>query len=264
MVKIGVRILMALAALYLAAAAVLYLFQSSFIFPAPQTASAPAPGYEAVTLTTNDGMSLAAHWRAPLPGQPSVVHFHGNAGSLAGAAAENVAFAESGYGVLLVEYRGYGGNPGDPSEEGFKLDGRAAMDFLAAQSVPDVATIVKGHSIGAGTAMNIALDYRPAALILVAPFKSVPDLAARRAPIFPLDLMVRDRFDNLAKAPRLGVPTLVQHGGADASIPLAHGKAVADAMTDATFEPIAGAGHDMSGAVSVQERQIAWLAGLGL
>ena len=267
MVKIGSRILIALAVLYVGAATFLYAFQSNFIFAAPDGVHAPAEGYDAVALRTADGLDLTAHWRAPQPGQPTVGHFHGNAGSLKGAAVENSAFAERGYGVLLVEYRGYGGNPGTASERGFTLDGRAAMDFLDAQAVPELATVIKGHSLGAGTAMNVALEYRPGAIILVAPFSSVPDLSGWRMPwldLLPLDLLVRDQFDNLAKAPRVGVPTFVQHGSGDEAIPMMHGQLVAKALTDGTFDRVEGAGHAVSFAASAQERQLEWLGTLGL
>ncbi len=152
MMAIAVRLLIFVAVVYLGLCAIIYFRQDRFIYPAPRTAYDPAPGYAAVQLTTADGLTLAAHWRAPDTDRPVVVHFHGNGGSLDGAIGENRVFADRGFGVLLVEYRGYGGNPGSPGEAGFYADGRAAMEFLQNRAIPMDRTILKGHSIGTGTA----------------------------------------------------------------------------------------------------------------
>jgi len=264
MITIVIRIATIALIVYSGLAALLYFQQNRFIFPAPQQVVAPSGGYEAVTLKTEDGLSLMAHWRAPDDGKPTVVHFHGNAGSLLGSGYENALFAADGYGVLLVEYRGYGGNPGDPSEEGLKKDGRAAMAFLKTRSIPLQNTIIKGHSIGTGTAVNMAMEYEAGALILVAPFTSVPDLIERRLPVFPLRLLIESEFDNVAKAVVLNMPVLVQHGTADTVIPESHGRAVSEAIAGSAYKSVAGADHDLSGDPAVQAQQLDWLAKKGL
>lgn len=264
MLTLAVRLLIFGAIVYLGLAAIIYFQQGKFIFPAPQQAHAPATGYEAVSLETEDGLTLTAHWRAPDAGRPSVVHFHGNGGSLLGSTAENTIFAAEGYGVLLVEYRGYGGNPGTPSEEGFRKDGRAAMAFLNSKGIPAARTIIKGHSIGTGTAVNVALEHDAGALILVAPFTSVTDLVGRMLPVFPLRALLTSPFDNAGKAGALDLPVLVQHGTADAVIPEAHGQALGAAIAGSTYQSVKGAGHEMSADPAVQARQLAWLVKRGL
>lgn len=264
MLTIAIRLLVFLSIVYLGLAAIIYFQQTQFIFPAPQRVHEPAPGYEEVTLETQDGLSLTAHWRAPEEGKPTVVHFHGNASSLLGSTAENALFAADGYGALLVEYRGYGGNPGSPSEEGLREDGRAAMAFLTERGVAAEKTIIKGHSIGTGTAVNMALEHEAGALILVAPFTSVPDLVGRMLPVFPLRALLYSEFDNEAKAPRLDLPVLVQHGTADAVIPEAQGQAVSQAIAGSTYQSFADAGHELSVEAQVQAKQLSWLAKLGL
>lgn len=156
MAKLVRRLLIVALIAYLAVLAALFVGQRSLIYPAPQERHAPATGFAEVTLTTSDGLALQAHWRAPDAGRATVVWFHGNGGSLAGAEAETAQFAASGYGVLLVEYRGYGGNQGAPSEQGLYRDGRAAMAFLAARGVTPARAIIGGHSLGTGTATEMA------------------------------------------------------------------------------------------------------------
>jgi len=260
----ALRILGALALAYAAAVGGLYAAQDRFIYPAPQTRHAPAPGFAAQTLTTDDGLALQAHWRAPDAGRPSIVFFHGNGGSLALAAQETQGFAAQGYGVLLVEYRGYGGNPGSPSEEGFYRDGRAAMAFLAREGVAPARTVIVGHSLGTGTASQMAKEFAPAALILLAPFTSLPDVAAGAMPFVPARWLVKARFENVAKVPGLTLPVLIAHGTADSVVPFALGERLAKAAPRASFRAIAGSDHMISLEPAVQAVQIEWLREQGL
>lgn len=264
MARLVFRVMAGMALAYLAVVAGLYAAQSQFIYPAPQERHAPAPGFAAATLTTSDGLQLQAHWRAPAADRPTIVFFHGNGGSLALAAQETQAFAAQGYGVLLVEYRGYGGNPGQPSEAGLYQDGRAAMAFLAAQGITPQRTIIVGHSLGTGTATEMARQFSPAALILLAPFTSLPDAAALAMPFVPVQWLMRDQFDNRAKRPDLAMPVLIIHGTADPVVPFALGQNLAKAGPTAAFRAIAGADHMISLDTDVQAAQVAWLAGSGL
>jgi hypothetical protein len=260
----ALRILAALTFVYAAAVGGLYAAQDRFIYPAPQTRHAPAPGFAAQTLTTGDGLALQAHWRAPDAGRPTIVFFHGNGGSLALAAQETQGFAAQGYGVLLVEYRGYGGNPGSPSEDGFYRDGRAAMAFLSREGIASARTVIVGHSLGSGTASQMAQEFAPAALILLAPFTSLPDVAAGAMPFVPARWLVSARFENVAKVPGLKLPVLIAHGTADSVVPFALGERLAKAAPRATFRAVPGSGHMISLEPEVQAAQIEWLRAQGL
>src|SRR5258708_30716220 len=95
----------------------------------------------------------------------------------------------------------------------------------------DASSIVLwGMSLGTGVAVEMATRGRGAALVLVAPFTSIPDAAARIAPILPVGLLIGDRFDNLSKAPRLNIPTVVVRGTADDVAPFAIGELRAAAI----------------------------------
>ena len=264
MLAIGVRVLLFLAIVYAGLLLIIYVRQDRFLYPAPQERYLPAPGYEVVSLATEDGLALKAHWRAPRGDCPTLVHFHGNSGSLQGAAAENESLVEAGFGALLVEYRGYGGNPGRPSEKGFYADGRAAMAFLREQSVPGALTIVKGHSIGTGTATLMAQEFAPAAVILLAPFTSIKDRVAQAFPILPVRAILRSDFDNAGRVAKLTMPVLVQHGSDDTIIPESHGKALGRAGDHVTYQSFEGSGHELTFEAGVQRAQLDWLDGLGL
>ncbi|MEM7779633.1 MAG: alpha/beta hydrolase [Pseudomonadota bacterium] len=260
----AIKILVFLATAYLAVLAILVVMQSRLIYPAPQQLHLPAPGFGEVSLDTSDGLTLNAHWRAPDAGRPTIVWFHGNGGSLAGATNETRLVSEHGYGLLLVNYRGYGGNPGEPSEEGFYKDGRAAMAFLEAQGIAVARTVIAGNSIGSGTAVQMASEHDVAALMLISPFTSLTDAASDALPIFPVRLLLRDRFDNSAKFPALDLPILVLHGDADGVVPYEHGEALAKSNPAAQFVGFPGAGHDLTFLRRSQAAQLAWLADRGL
>src|SRR5205085_2557242 len=123
-------------------------------------------GVREATLTTADGLALLCWYLPPPEGRPVVLYFHGNGGNI-GYRADRVArFAAEGFGVLMLEYRGYGGNPGSPSEAGFIADAEAALRFLHNEGVAASRVVLYGESLGSGVAVQIAARHPVAALIL--------------------------------------------------------------------------------------------------
>jgi len=128
-------VVVAVAAVYLAALGYLWATQRSHVFrpgigPLDLINSTVARYMREETIRTSDGLALMS-WYAPAkPGHRTIVYFHGNAGTLGDRHERVLAYLERGYGVLLVGYRGYGGNPGEPTESGLYNDGRAHLDWL--------------------------------------------------------------------------------------------------------------------------------------
>ncbi len=253
------RFLTTIATAYAIMVAILWVMQDRFIYPAPQYAVDPAPGFEVITLQTDDGLSLRA-FKRPAEGElPTIVYFHGNGGTLLAATNATRSLAAAGFGLLLVEYRGYGGNPGNPSEEGFYRDGRAAMDWLVRRGIAPQQTIIIGNSIGGGTAIQMASEYDPRALLLTAPFTSLPDVAYDALPFIPTHFLMRDSFDNASKIAALDMPIFIMHGTADTVVPFDHGKQLAALARRSTFRPVDGAGHTLSFRERGQQAQLNWL-----
>ena len=250
---------------YLAVVAALYAFQSRLIYPAPQEVPALTPGYAEVTLNTEDGLALRAFYSEAREGLPTLVYFHGNGGTLAGASVSNAAMAEAGVGVLLVEYRGYGGNPGKPSEEGFKRDADAALEWLQDAGIAPADTVVVGNSIGSGSATYAATKMAekgtpPAGLILIAPFTSLPDVASETAWWVPVRLLMQDTYPNRERLKELSeVPILIQHGTRDNVVPFSHGGALSETANWAQFRSYEGSGHSLSFERRSQEDRLAWI-----
>ena len=115
--------LIAAAVVYLGFLLLLYTTQRRIVFrPDPTAADLAAAGLAEqmieVAIKTGDGLTLTSWWAPPVrPDRRVIVYLHGNAGHRGGRADRIRDYLGAGYGVLLVGYRGYGGNPGAPTEE---------------------------------------------------------------------------------------------------------------------------------------------------
>lgn len=176
------------------------------------------PGWREATLATSDGLRLGAWYATPGPGQPVVVVFNGNAGSRADRTRLGSRLTGQGLGVLLVDYRGYGGNPGRPSEEGLALDARAAARFVD-RNAPGHPLVLFGESLGAAVAVELAVEREPAALILRSPFASLADMVRTHYPLPGAHLLLRDEYPSDERIGAIGAPVLVIAGSEDATVP---------------------------------------------
>lgn len=208
---------------------------------APPPVERILPEAREVTLTTSDDLRLAA-WFLPA-GSTGVVVLPGNAGNRAGRAPLARALADQGLSVLLVDYRGYGGNPGEPTEEGLLEDARAAVRWLEAR--PGIERIVYlGESLGTGPAVTLALERPPAALVLRSPFPSL--VAVARVHYGPVpEWLLWDRFRSVRRIPHLRAPLLVIAGTADRIIPPELSRELYQAAgSPKRLVEIEGAGHN--------------------
>ncbi len=185
-----------------------------------------------VTLATADGLRLLAWYVPPPPDRPVLAYFHGNGGNLSNRAARVRMFAAARHGLLMVEYRGYGGNAGHPGETGFASDARAAMEFLAAQGFGADRLVVYGESIGTGVATRVAGEQAVAALVLESPYTSITALAGRRYFFLPVRWLVRDPFDSLSRIGRVQAPILMLQGDRDTIVPPGLGRELFEAAPE--------------------------------
>ncbi|MGH7045702.1 MAG: alpha/beta hydrolase [Stellaceae bacterium] len=192
----------------------------------PNLAGLDLAGVREVTLRTRDGLSLFSWYRPPFGKRPVIVYFHGNGGHIGYRADRLLRLASAGYGVLLTEYRGYGGNPGRPSERGLYLDAEAALDFLGNERIASTRLVLWGESLGTGPAVYLASRHRVGAVVLEAPFTSITAAARYHYPWLPVGIMLRDRFDSLSRIGRIGAPLLVLHGEQDRLVPARMGRAL--------------------------------------
>jgi uncharacterized protein len=156
---------------------------------------------------------------------PAVLVCNGNGGDRSMRAALAAALSRMGLAVLLFDYRGYGGNPGSPSEEGLADDARAALAYLAGRPEVDPGRVAYlGESLGAAVALRLAVERPPAALVLRSPFASLAEVGRRHYPFLPVSLLLRDRYDSAALVGRLTAPLLVVAGSRDRIVPASHSR----------------------------------------
>lgn len=215
---------------------VLYVFQRNLLyFPMrdrPELGALAELGVREVEIETADGLSLLAWYSPPRGGRPVVAYFHGNGGHIGYRADRLRDFAREGYGAVMVEYRGYGGTPGAPTEDGLCADGAAALDFLRLEGIPPTRLVLYGESLGSGIAVVLATRHDIAGLILEAPFTSVAEVAQYHYSFVPASALVRDRFDSLSKIGEVKAPILVLHGERDRVVPVRFGRALFDAAPE--------------------------------
>jgi hypothetical protein len=257
-----------LLAIYALTSTYIWARQAHFIFR-PERIISKTPAeyqlpFEDVYLKLNDGDNknerIHAWWiPAEYPGDRYLLYLHGSALNIGANVTHARRFHHLGFSVLLISYRGYGKSDGMfPSEAQVYSDAQAAWTYLVEQKGLDPGAIfIYGHSLGGAVAIQLALN-NPAAggLIVEAAFTSIADMA-RRIPkyrIFPLELIVHQRFDSINKVGRLQVPVLYIHGTDDRLVPHEMGRELYEGTASSKqLKFILGGGHNNSAAVGGDE-----------
>lgn len=222
----------------------IYLPDTSAVPPAAEVIESARD----ITLRTDDGLELGA-WFVPAEGARevpmAVLVAPGNGGNRAGRADLAEELSRRGLAVLLMDYRGYGGNPGSPSEDGLAADADAAVAALEALGYPPARTLYLGESLGTGVVAALASRHPPAAIVLRSPFPELADLAEHHYPFLPVRLLLRDRFPVVEHLRASRVPVTVIYGDADTVVPPDLSARVADAVPNlAERMVVPGADHN--------------------
>jgi pimeloyl-ACP methyl ester carboxylesterase len=231
----------AAALVYLGLCALLALFQRSLIyFPQPRTNRS----HPTLTLAVAGATVRITHARAtgqsPRPG--AALYFGGNAEDVSWSVGD-LAAAFPDRDLYLMHYRGYGGSSGRPSESALFSDALALVDSVRS-SHRDV--VVVGRSLGSGVAVYLASRRQVSRLVLVAPFDSVVQVAARALWFVPVRWLLRDRFESTRYAAAVSAPTTIIAAEHDVEIPRSHTEALLRRFRPgvATLAVIAGVGHN--------------------
>ncbi len=244
----GSRMILWILIVYLCVLGFMYIFQRNLVFHP----SADNPfihlnkPFKPFVYQTPVGMNLRGLWVPPKPGHPTIVYFHGNSGSLSGRLFKAKFFVARGYGVAMVGYRGYSGNPGFPTEQNLYEDARSAIAAIQKRGIADKNMVLYGESLGTGVATQMATEMpKIRALVLEAPYTSIPDVAVKHYWMFPVHSLIKDRFENAKKIGILKMPILIVHGTRDKTVPYSLGKKLFGLVTanDRQFVSLEGASH---------------------
>ncbi len=222
---------------YIFTTGLLYFFQRKLIYFPPsvpiEQMTGLLTGYEPVRVLTEDGLKLTGFFTAPVdPGKPIIIAFHGNASHPAWMAPFFSDMVQAGYGVLLAEYRGYGGNSGHPTEDGLYKDAEAFFqsDVLNKYRATN-PIIIYGQSLGSGVAVNLAQKHNAEirALILEVPFENLLAVVAMHYPFVPFkSVLLKDQFKSDLKIADVKAPKLFILAGKDRVVGYKTGRALFD------------------------------------
>jgi fermentation-respiration switch protein FrsA (DUF1100 family) len=226
---VGVGLLVGTAMVMLAA------LQRQLVYFPDSTGVPPADdviaGARDVSLHTADGLELGS-WLVPANATndtgKAVLLAPGNGGNRADRAGLAEELSRRGLTVLLMDYRGYGGNPGSPSEDGLAADADAATQALRDLGYPGHRTIYFGESLGTGVVAALSVRHRPAAVVLRSPFTDLADVGAHHYPWLPVRTLLRDRFPVEGLITTSDVPVTVIYGQHDSIVPATLSSRVAD------------------------------------
>lgn len=230
----------------------LWVLQRQLIyFPGSERAgraSEVMPGGRDVILKTSDGLELGAwFFPAETAGRGvTVLVANGNAGNRSLRAPLAVALARAGLSVLLFDYRGFGGNPGTPTEDGLGRDARAAQRFLVDEAgVRPIRLLYYGESLGAAVVTRLATGVAPGGLVLRSPFIDLASAGSVHYPFLPVRALLKDRYPVAELLAQVRVPTAVVYGTRDSIVPPEQSRAVAAAAAGTTrVVAIEGADHN--------------------
>ena len=243
-----IKIVAGLAVLYAVGLVATHFLQRKLVYaPDPERYDPRTLGLADVEeriLETPDGERIVAWYAKAKAGNPTLLYFHGNAGSLETRQERVRKYVQRGFGIFMMTYRSYGGSTGVPSEKSNVADAKLAYDTLIHDGIKPEDVIIYGESLGTGIAVQVAGEKAVAGVILDAPYTSLVDVAEVHYPRLPSRSFMTDRYETLRHLKRLTVPLLIIHGKDDRVVPLAMGRAVhAAAAGPKEIAVFPGAGH---------------------
>jgi len=183
---------------------------------------------EEVLLSTADGLELAAWWFPQEESRGVVILCHGNGGNRSYALPLARRFFDRGFSVLAFDYRGYGGNPGSPTEDGLRSDARAALAFVTNAGFAPNEVLVHGHSLGSAVAIALAAEAEVGAVIIENAFSSLTDVASELYWWLPVRWLVRDTWTNYDRLEQVDEPLLIAYARGDQMVDAEHSQRLAE------------------------------------
>ena len=215
--------------LYIFSGLILYLLQRRILF---NTSGRPKkPDYyglkniREIKILSDYKVSLLSWYFEGNKDKPILIYFHGNSFDIGERAYRIEKYISLNYSVLLVSWRGFSGNNGKPSEDNLYIDGESAIKWVLNSTNKKLKDIViYGESLGTGVAIQLATKNDFACIVLEAPFTSIVDIAKKRYRLFPVRLLVKDKFDNFSKIKKINSPLLIISGKKDEIVPHSHSR----------------------------------------
>ena len=213
--------------LYFFSAILLFLLQRRILFNKSGHPGHPKDyklhNIEEIYIPTEDNLKLLSWYYKGDPNLPLILYFHGNSFNIGDRANRAEKYINKNWSIILLSWRGFGGNQGIPTEKNLYKDGEAALKWIKQKTNFNLNQVIAyGESLGSGVATELATKYRFLSVVLEAPFTSIDDIAKKKYRIFPTKWLVKDKFDNYKKIDRIKSPLLVISGKKDEIVPHEH------------------------------------------
>ena len=230
-----VKIFLIIFIIYFLTLIILYLFQRNLLYDPLENnyyGDKLIVNVDKVKIKTKDNIDLLGWYHKKnsknSKNYKTILFLHGNAGSLENRIHKINHFENMNINFLIIAWRGFSGNKGNPTEEGLYDDARSAVIWLESKGVMKKDIIIYGESLGTGVATEVAQNDDFAALILESPFTSMVDAAKNKYPIFPIKFLLKDKYESDKKIKNIKCPVLVMHGKVDKIVPFWMGEKMYD------------------------------------
>jgi len=180
---------------------------------------------EKVKIKTRDNIELLSWYHTKNNnGYKTILFLHGNAGTLENRIHKINHFKDMNINFLLVAWRGFSGNKGQPTEQNLYEDARSAVKWLESKGIKENNIIIYGESLGTGIATEIAQNKNFAGIILESPFTSMIEAGKDKYPYLPVKFLLKDKYESEKKIKNIKSPILIMHGKVDNIVPFHMGK----------------------------------------
>ena len=224
------QIILLLTSLYLIVLIILFFYQRNLLYhPNENNYSGDnlSVKIKELQIPTSDNLVLKS-WlhKKDFKRFKTIVYFHGNAGTLDNRIHKLNYFKDMDVNFLIIAWRGFSGNNGKPTEKGLYIDGRSAVNWILKQGVKEEDIILYGESLGTGIVTEIAQNKKFAGVILETPFTSMVAAAKQFYPYIPVNILLKDRYENEKKIKNINMPIIIMHGKKDKIVPFSMGKRI--------------------------------------
>jgi len=225
--------------IYFAITVVVYFFQRKLLYHpfSPQiTGKGLIHNFETINFKTSDNFELKGWFHLKNSNKKTILFLHGNAGNLDNRIDKLNFLGNMDINFLIISWRGYSGNPGNPSETGLYKDALGGIEWLNKKGISNDRIILYGESLGTAITTEVAQNKNFAGIILEAPFTSMVDMGQKIYPIFPVRFLLKDKYESKNKIKNIKSPILVLHGRKDKIVPFYMGEKIFEMANNPKFK----------------------------
>ena len=224
--------------IYVGITVVVYFYQRKLLyhpFSAEITGEGLIHNFETINFKTSDNFVLKGWFHLKNSNKKTILFLHGNAGNLDNRIDKLNSLGSMDINFLIISWRGYSGNPGNPSEAGLYKDVLGGIKWLNEKGISNDQIILYGESLGTAIATEVGQNENFAGIILEAPFTSMVDMGQKIYPIFPVKFLLKDKYESKNKIKNIKSPILIMHGEIDKIVPFRMGKKMFELANEPKF-----------------------------